>query len=324
MRPPHHVTLTILITLLAACDDVATPAAGPDGGGPTTEAEPDGGRDPDGEVAPDGGQADDVDHLAGRPYQLMVPSQTSVAPAPLIVLLHGYGASGQKQAAYFGILEVAAERGILVAYPDGTVDGLGRRFWNATDACCNFTGSEIDDVAYLDAVIDDVSRSHAVDPGRVYLVGHSNGGFMAHRMACQRADRIAAIVSLAGATWDDASRCEPSEPVAVLQVHGDADATIRYGGGVLAGHAYPSALTTVERWAALNGCTGNLETTGLRLNLDLLNWGSDTRVERVRGCAGAGADVELWTIEGGRHTPGLKKPAWPEAVIGFLEAHARL
>lgn len=322
MSSPQLIALSVLISLATAChgEDPA-PAIGPDGGGPIAEDEPDSGQVPEGE--PDGGPDDDVDHLADRPYQLMVPVATTTDLAPLIVLLHGYGASGEKQADYFGILEVADERGFLVAYPDGTVDGLNRRFWNATDACCNFTGSEIDDVAYLTAVIDDVSSKYSVDPDRVYLVGHSNGGFMAHRMACERADRIAAIVSLAGATWDDATLCDPTEPVAVLQVHGDADTTIRYEGGILAGNAYPSALTTVERWAELNGCTGELETTGLQLNLDFLNWGSDTRVERVRGCPAAGGDVELWTIEGGRHTPGLKKPAWPEAVIGFLEAHPK-
>jgi pimeloyl-ACP methyl ester carboxylesterase len=81
----------------------------------------------------------------------------------------------------------------------GQQDRRGHRFWSATDACCNLDGLAVDDVAYLRAVIRDVSARHAVDPRRVFIVGHSNGGFMAHRMACEASDLVAAVVSLAGA-----------------------------------------------------------------------------------------------------------------------------
>lgn len=263
------------------------------------------------------------DLVASRPYELHVPpAYAAGTPAPLIVLLHGYGASGAQQDSYFGFAELAAARGVLVAYPDGTVNRAGLRFWNATDACCNFHGSAVDDVAYLTAVLDDVERRYDVDPRRVYFVGHSNGAFMAHRMACELATRVSGIVALAGDVWEDASRCKPARPVAVLQVHGDRDLVIPYDGGTIFGRTeqIPSAPESIATWAALDGCTGGLAATGERLDLDSSLAGTETRVKRWSCTAGA---AELWTIEDGGHIPSLRKPTWGDAVFGWLEAHAR-
>ena len=81
-------------------------------------------------------------------------------------------------------------------------------------------------------MVEEVAAEHAVDRRRVYVVGFSNGGFMSYRLACDHADRIAAIVSISGATYADPDRCAPSEPVAVLEVHGTDDRTIPYDGGM--------------------------------------------------------------------------------------------
>lgn len=294
----------VALAILSGCgdndaDDGETPEPGP----PSCSS---------GEVGEDGGDA-----VSARPYGLLVPDgHDDDSPAPLVVLLHGYTASGEVQLAYFGLAEAASERGMLVVYPDGTIDGIGNQFWNATDACCDLSGTGVDDVGYLTALLDDVSDRCRVDPDRVYMVGHSNGGFMSHRMACDRADRVAAIASLAGATWADPAECQPSEPVSILQVHGDADATIRYEGGDIARNPYPSAADTVASWAALNEC-GELEATDDRLDLDSQVPDAETRVDRYTDCPEGGA-VELWTIEGGGHVPGLIQENWPAAILDFL------
>ena len=101
--------------------------------------------------------------------------------------------------------ETCPRLGFLYAFPDGTRDRLGNRFWNASDACCDLFQSGVDDVAYLTAVIDDMSARFHVDAKRIHLVGHSNGGFMSHRYACDRAERVAAFVSLAGDNYKDAA-----------------------------------------------------------------------------------------------------------------------
>ncbi len=265
--------------------------------------------------------------LRDRPYRLQIPPGLDpLRPAPLVLVLHGFGSSGAGIDGYFGLGKAAAARGLLLATPEGTRDPRGRRFWNATDACCDLAATRVDDVAYLSAVLADVAAHHPVDPRRVYAVGHSNGGFMAHRLACDRADLLAAVVALAGDVWKAPRRCQPSEPVAVLQVHGDRDAVIPYEGGALTsprgdeGPTLPSAPESVATWAAKNGCGGALADTGRRLALVRGSAGAETRVERHACTRGA---AELWTIRGGAHVPALAQPAWAEAILDWLLAHPK-
>ena len=140
--------------------------------------------------------------VAARPYEVDLPAGYDPAkPAPLLLLLHGYGDRGASLASTrWNVAAAATPRGMLLARPNGTADSHGSRFWNATDACCDFESKAIDDVGYLTAVIDDVAAHYRVDPKRVWALGLSNGGFMAHRLACDAADRFAAVVSVSGAT----------------------------------------------------------------------------------------------------------------------------
>ena len=83
------------------------------------------------------------------------------------------------------------------------------------------------------------------------------------------------------------------------------------------------ALETVSTWADKNGCAGELEPTAVRLDLDQGLEADETRVARFADCPGSSAEVELWTIEGGSHVPGLVQPGWPEAIVDFLLAHPK-
>lgn len=271
----------------------------------------------------DGGQPlplpDDSQLVVDRPYALRVPEGYRVDMAtPLVVLLHGYGVNGYLQDIYFGLGEIVDQKGFLYAIPDGTPDPLGQRFWNATDACCNFFGAQVDDVAYVRAIIHDVQRRYNVDAKRVFLVGHSNGGFLVHRLACELSSQVAAIISLAGAQWGDASRCQPSRPVSVLEVHGTLDDKVLFGGGSILGHDYPAAAETVGRWAVLNGCQGSLEPQGTN-DVDFLVPGAETRIERYGLCPAGGA-AELWTVQWAGHIPALRRD-WATTIYHFFEAH---
>ncbi len=258
-----------------------------------------------------------------RPYDVTKPSKYDPnVPTPLVVLLHGYTGSAKIQDSYFQMSALAEKKTFLLALPDGKVDGNGAHFWNATDACCDGFKSGVDDVAYLKAVIDDMKARFNVDAKRVYLVGHSNGGFMAQRFACDRATEIAGVVSLAGGIWTDASKCNPSEPVAVLEVHGDQDTTVLYGGGSSlypGGGPYPSAKQTVATWAQKNGCASNLTATGDKLDLDTKLAGAETTIQRHACTKGA---AELWTIAGGAHIPSIDT-TFGEKAYDFLSAHPK-
>jgi polyhydroxybutyrate depolymerase len=263
--------------------------------------------------------------IAARPYRVHAPGNyTTLGPLPLVVLLHGYGANATGQEAYFALGPQVSERRFLLALPDGTRDASGKQFWNATDACCNFLNAPVDDVAYLRALIADMKARYNVDSNRVYVIGHSNGGFMALRMACEMSDEIAAVMSLAGAGFADAMRCAPSRSVHVLQVHGDADAVVQFAGAsglVAGGPPYPGAERTVGDWAARNGCSMTRMSSGADLDLDIGLVGPETTREAHAGCR-AGGSAELWRIRGGSHIPTFTA-AWAPSVIDWLYAHAR-
>ena len=257
-----------------------------------------------------------------RDYELYVPaSYDGLTATPLIVVLHGFGGSGSQILGYFRLADAAERHGFLVAYPTGISDAFGRNHWNGTDACCAFTGIKTDDVGFLSTMLDDIEANFNVDAKQIFLTGYSNGGFMSHRMACDRSGRIAAIAALAGVSWDDPNECQTQEPVSILQVHGDLDGAILYAGGFSNGVPYPSANDTVSDWANLNGCTGSLVNSGLNIDIDQSLGGDETVVERFTGCPSNG-EVELWTIVGGGHGPSFDD-SWPDALWGFFSTHPK-
>jgi polyhydroxybutyrate depolymerase len=259
---------------------------------------------------------------AERPAELVLPADyDGVTAFPAVVLLHGYGANGGAQDLYLGLSRAARIEGFYVVIPNGTVDAGGRRFWNATPACCDFAATGVDDVGYLTGLLDELEATVPVADGQVFFVGHSNGGFMSYRMGCERADRVAAFASLAGSDFATDTDCVPSQPVSVLQIHGDLDGTIFYGGGAPGETfgVYPSAPEAVARWATRASCDGTT-VDGDALDLEGTLAGAET--ETVRYESGCTAGAELWTIRGGGHIPNLNREFAP-AVLAWLRAHGR-
>jgi polyhydroxybutyrate depolymerase len=261
-----------------------------------------------------------------RPVTVQVPaSYDATRPAPLLILLHGYSGTGPGVDEYLQLGAAADARGYVYAYPDGTTDSRGNQFWNATDACCNFSRADVDDVVYLTSLIAEIQAKLAIDPKRIAFVGHSNGGFMTYRMACEQAGLVAAIVSVAGATFADRADCAPSEPVSVAQVHGTADDTIDFEGGRISGATYPAARMTAETWAAYDGCGEKGSPLSAKVDVDAnLSDGTDPAEASVvewSGCT-SGAAVQLWTIPMGGHVPVIS-PSFANAVMDFLVDHPK-
>jgi polyhydroxybutyrate depolymerase len=303
--PPALAVSVVRASVLAGV--LASASFGCQSNPSTSSTQPASTAKPTARATPSAGRANAAALVGDRPYRTR-PAPTSAdagaghLPA-LVVALHGFGSNGAQLESGLGLDAIADAHDYALAIPDGTPDSAGRRFWNATDSCCNFDDKKVDDVAYLGAVIDDATQRLGTDPARVYIVGHSNGGFMALRLACDLADKITAVISLAGAGYLDASRCVPSRPVSILQVHGDADTTIPIGGGTaqhLPGAApFASARDTIANWGKYDRCLGVLSPAG-KVDLSLALPGAETDTMRVSGCP-SGLDVELWTVHGGEH-----------------------
>ena len=255
--------------------------------------------------------------VLGRPYELRLPADfDGQTPLPLLILAHGYGVNGVGQDFLFPFSKEVDSKHFIYVLPHGTQDALGRRFWNATEACCNFDDVPVDDVAFFRALVEDVKAKHPVQAGHVFLAGHSNGAFMALRLACDAPDAIDGVVAVSGSTWLDPTRCGEGRAVPMLLVHGTDDKTIPYAGRP---GRYPGAVETSERFARRAGCTGDQE------ELDRADFlgspAAETRRTRRTGCP-ARADVELWSMEGTGHIPQFDG-RWTGAAIDWLTEHAR-
>ena len=148
--------------------------------------------------------------------------------------------------------------------------------------------------------------------GHIYLFGYSNGGFMAHHMACKGLPGLRAVASLAGTSYVEDSSCAGAPPVSVLQIHGTADEVIRFKGDATDLDAksgerafYATATDMVTRWSQRAGCDWpeNPEPYAI-LDIDRYTQGSETQKFRVESGCSDGTSIELWVGEGSSHSPG--------------------
>lgn len=233
-----------------------------------------------------------------RSYLLHVPPGP---PSGVVINLHGAGMTGAQQAGLTNYNAVADQYGFVVAYPDGIdlswADGRGASIPDRQG---------VDDVGFLSALIDRLAAQYAVPPGRVFVTGMSAGAFMANRLACDRADLIAAVAPVAG-TLGAGVACAPSRPVSVLAIHGTGDEVVPFGGGPMVGRGGPSEIVSApalaERWRQADGCPGPFVTQAAA--------GPVQRADAA-GCAG-GTEVALVRIDGGPHI-------WPADATGVTAA----
>ena len=244
-----------------------------------------------------------------RPVTVNLP-ETLASPAPLLILLHSASTSGAHQENYMKLGPVAKKNGIIYIAPDGMTNPEGKRFWNAAKSCCNRYKEEVDDVAYINSLIDEISKKTPVDPKRIYLIGHSNGAFMSFTFAC-KTNKVAAIVAIAGA-MDQSPDCTPSTPVSLLNIHGTADKTIKVTGGVMNNFPYTSATKTVKTIASVNKCSNpatskkDFEPTIKGTETTVINYACNTHTH-----------LQFWKISNGSHSPKLPTD-FAEQVISFL------
>ena len=252
-----------------------------------------------------------------RPVTVHLPAKLT-KPAPLLILMHSASSSGERQEKNTKLAAVAKKAGMIFIAPDGTVGPDGRRVWNAAKACCQKPGIEIDDLTYINSLIDEIALQLPVDEERIYMVGHSNGGFMSIAFACSTG-RIAGVVSLAGA-MDTDTQCESERPFTFLQIHGTEDSTIKFGGGVHNFHPYTSAEETVNRIATINQCKVSpfAQIALKKKDFDRSIQGFETTVHAIEGCK---APTALWRISGGLHSPKLPTN-FADQVISYLTGKA--
>jgi polyhydroxybutyrate depolymerase len=193
----------------------------------------------------------------GRVRSYQVSDLSNGELAPLLFVLHGFGGTAADMRSYTGIEDELQRLGnfqAIVVYPNGTGAESGLpQSWNAGN-CCPFAIYEpVDDVAFFDALITKLGGQYNIDPQRVWVMGHSNGGMMAYRLACELSEKVTAIAVAAGALMMET--CAPAQPVSALHVHGGADLVVPLEGGITAGLQFPSAQMSMQRFAESQSCS---------------------------------------------------------------------
>ncbi len=195
-----------------------------------------------------------------RRYAVYTPPGTPAGGRwPALLALHGGGGTALLHAATTQLVSLAQEQRIVLVFPEGS--GLIQTF-NAGACCGSAQSQNVDDVAFANAVLDDVLARDAVDASRVYATGFSNGAMMSYRLACAMADRLAGIAAVGGASgqFDGAANayyaCTPARPVPVLHIHGVNDRNYPYAGGVgpdgMSGVNFYGVEATIADWLERN------------------------------------------------------------------------
>jgi polyhydroxybutyrate depolymerase len=200
-----------------------------------------------------------------RMYRVHVPAKLDPAvPAPLLVSLHGGGASMDYQAndAHYGQVSKSEREGFVVVFPNGFSKLRSGKLatWNAGNCCGGARDENVDDVGFIRQVVANLTRQMNIDRKRIYATGMSNGGLMAYRLACEASDVFTAIAPVAGT--DNTRSCAPKNPVSVLHIHARNDSHVLFTGGAGANSMARSLVTeftsvpdTVAKWVRLNGCS---------------------------------------------------------------------
>ncbi|MCB9762570.1 MAG: polyhydroxybutyrate depolymerase [Alphaproteobacteria bacterium] len=260
-----------------------------------------------------------------RDYRVHTPAGWDGESAlPVVLVFHGGGGNAEGTQVNVGMDAAADAHGFLAVYPDGVgqkVLGTELNTWNG-EYCCGVAQEQgVDDVAYVDQLLDALAARYPIDPARVFATGISNGGIMSHMLACNLPERIAAIAPIASP--GPPPSCAADTPVAVQIIHGTDDPCALYDGGDECGGCWSRVIEQVTGrevedtdlfpcasvpdqvalWRVANGCTEESAVT--------YQQGAATCVQ-YSDCA-SGRPVSLCSIEGGGHSwPGTDLACDPE------------
>jgi polyhydroxybutyrate depolymerase len=251
-----------------------------------------------------------------REYLLHIPAKVAngkwkggkPADRPaLVIALHGGLANMNKMESLTGFDKISDDKGFVVAYPDGFMTT-----WNAGSCCGAAKIGHIDDVGFLSKLIDKLTGAGLADPDRVFVTGFSNGAGMAYKLACEKADKVAAIGVVEGSL---VTKCDPDRPVSAMIFHGTADQNVPFNGGGNRDfndkRPFPPVSQAVDFWRKVGKLPKPHE------GVKALSGNTDCQ---GTGKGGQGVEVTFCKVEGGTHE-------WPseasEMLWKFFDAHPR-
>ncbi len=254
-----------------------------------------------------------------RSFVVYLPSRYRQGdPLPLVLAFHGGRGSGEQLARNTNFNSIAEREGFIVVYPDGIRSGNAYSWNDARQT--NDPNEAIDDLGFIQDLLDELMAIYSVDPARIYAVGTSNGGFLVQTLACQQPDRFAAFASVSATLPDPLqSTCQPSRSIPLVMIHGSADRIVPWAGGTVAGPAGGEILSvpaTLAFWRDHNGCAGVAQLTELP-DRDPTD-GTRVVLHDATGCPTAGSVEVYEVVEGGHGWPGSSRGRVRENLVGKI------
>ena len=195
-----------------------------------------------------------------RSYTIVLPSNyNQLQKYPAIIALHGGGGSGQQCEKSYALTNWANKNGYIMVYPDGVKKkGLIKlRTWNAGTCCGNASENNVNDVEFISLIIDDLVKNYFSDSEKIFVVGMSNGGMMAYKLACEIPNKIRGIAVVSG-TMVTNKVYNNLIPVPILHIHSinDKRVPVKGGKGVF-DYYFPSVDSVLSIWKKINKCDEN-------------------------------------------------------------------
>lgn len=166
--------------------------------------------------------------LYNRTYFLHTPPELdSTRQHPLLILLHGAGGTGESFRALLKADEVTDPAGFITVYPDG----MEATWTVGCDDCTAAQALKAEDVTFLETLTRHLAENLPVDTTRVFVVGFSQGGSLAHLFGCESSLPPAGIATVGSLLYRNVgAECSPGAAFPVAIVHGTHDAVAYYSG----------------------------------------------------------------------------------------------
>ena len=217
-----------------------------------------------------------------RTFNLQLPNNYNEQRSfPLIFVLHGYYHKNLGMPIYSGF-DKFVNKDCIVVYPHGMMEENGiNYFWNSGGGLSNNYGG-IDDVKFIDNLIDTLTFDYSIDTDSIFIVGHSNGGMMSYRLAMELSHRITAMANLAGSMMFDT--IIPGFPVPILHIHGTADQAVLINGSSNLSWPTMNINSVLKQWAKWNDCLPEPDTIVNNDSVIYVKWSDKSGENQVLGC----------------------------------------
>lgn len=237
--------------------------------------------------------------LENYPDRPIIENEAEKKTDKLIILLHPVKTSALFMKLYYPLNGYVNKYHFNLVIPSGSKNKKGKRYWSAGEACCDFNNDGADDLLFLDELISHYKEKFGTQ--KIYLVGHSNGAFMANYYACYGKHPIQGFFSFAGNPAGSLKDCRTFSNLKAIHAHGRTDTYVPYNGGELrnGGHSSIPVKSYLSDYQNALGCT-QLELINEK-NFSRTIPGKDFDLYQSKSCLNKN-ELIFWDYEGG-HIP---------------------